>query len=114
PAKRPRPGGVTGSSGWSRSDASPSPAGARRALDVDTSLQAITRDRTLVLRRGGLGAHRPIDQRGRLVLPPWLRRAVDLSGSVLVAARIGDSPTVVVAPSSLLDDLVDDAAGEAQ
>ncbi len=90
------------------------PADARRALDLDASLQAFTRDRTLVLRRGGLGARLPLDRRGRLVLPPWLRRAADLSGSVLVSARIADSPTVVVAPSCVLDDLVDDAAGEVE
>lgn len=65
------------------------PAEARRALDVDASLQAITRDRTLVLRRSGLGARLPIDQRG---LPPWLRRAADPSGSVLVPVRLADSP----------------------
>jgi bifunctional DNA-binding transcriptional regulator/antitoxin component of YhaV-PrlF toxin-antitoxin module len=86
------------------------PARARRAFDVGTSVQAVSRDLILVLRHGGGGACLPIDRRGRLVLPAWLRPAVDASESVLVAARAADPPTVVVAPTAVLDDLVDHLA----
>jgi hypothetical protein len=74
------------------------PADARRALDVDASFQAVTRGRTLVLRRGGLGARLPIDQRGSLVLPLWLRRAADLSGSVLAQSPSAVSLEMPSAP----------------
>jgi DNA-binding transcriptional regulator/RsmH inhibitor MraZ len=85
---------------------------ARRALDSRTSVQAVSRDLILVLRQGGVGARVTIDRRGRLILPAWLRRAVDASGSVLVAARAADSLAVVVAPTVVLDDLVDHVARE--
>jgi bifunctional DNA-binding transcriptional regulator/antitoxin component of YhaV-PrlF toxin-antitoxin module len=86
------------------------PTDARRALDVGTSVQAVSRELVLVLHRGGGGVCLLIDRRGRLVLPAWLRPAVDASGSVLVAARAAGLPTVVVVPTTVVDDLVDHLA----
>jgi DNA-binding transcriptional regulator/RsmH inhibitor MraZ len=67
----------------------------------------------LVLHHGGVGARLQIDRRGRFILPAWLRGAARSSGSVLVAARAVGLPTVVLAPTDLLEDLVSHAVAEA-
>ena len=90
------------------------PAGARHLLGTDVLVQAVSRERMLVLRRGGAGTNLPIDRRGRWVLPAWFQGATRPSGSVLVAARSAPSPTVVLAGTGLLEDLVSQVAVEAQ
>jgi len=77
-------------------------------------VQAVSRERMLVLRRGGAGTNLPIDRRGRLVLPAWFRGAIRPSGTVLVAARSATSPTVMLAGTGLLEDLVSHVAAEAR
>jgi DNA-binding transcriptional regulator/RsmH inhibitor MraZ len=90
------------------------PAGARYVLGTEVLVQVVSRDRMLVLRRGGVGANLPIDCRGRLVLPAWFRGATRPSGSVLVTARSVPSLAVVLAGTGLLEDLVSHVAEEAQ
>jgi hypothetical protein len=90
------------------------PGGARHVVGTEVLVQAVSRDRMLVLHRDGVGANLPIDRRGRLVLPAWFRGATRLSGSVLVAARSEPSPTVVLAGTGLLEDLISHVAEEAQ
>ena len=82
------------------------PAGARQVLGSESSAPAVSRGGMLVLHRGGVGASLPIDGRGRLILPAWLRGAARPSGSVLVAARTASTPAVVLATTDLLEDLV--------
>ena len=82
------------------------PPGARQVLGSESSAQAVSRGGVLVLHRGGVGASLPIDGRGRLILPAWLRGAARSSGSVLVAARAASTPAVVLATTDLLEDLV--------
>jgi bifunctional DNA-binding transcriptional regulator/antitoxin component of YhaV-PrlF toxin-antitoxin module len=88
------------------------PDGARQVLGVDTVVRVVCRDLMLVLRRDGVGASVRIDRRGRLSIPAWLRQATQSSGSVLVAARSEATPTVVVAATGILDDLMDHVAAE--
>jgi DNA-binding transcriptional regulator/RsmH inhibitor MraZ len=90
------------------------PAGARHLLGTEVLVQAVSRERMLVLRRGGVGANLPIDRRGRLVLPAWFRGVTRSSGSVLVSGRSAPSPTVVLAGTGLLEDLVSHVAEEAR
>jgi len=90
------------------------PADARQELGVEALVKAVSRDLMLVLRRGGVGASLPVDRRGRLVLPAWLRQMTQSSGSVLVAARSAATPTVVVSSAGVLDGLLDHIAGEGQ
>ena len=90
------------------------PVGARHVLGTEVFVQAISRERMLVLRRGGVGANLPIDRRGRLVLPTWFRGVTRSSGSVLVAARSAAIPTVVLAGTDLLEDLVSHVAAAAR
>jgi DNA-binding transcriptional regulator/RsmH inhibitor MraZ len=90
------------------------PAGARHVLGTGVLVQAVSRERMLVLRHGGVGANLPVDRRGRLVLPAWFRGATRSSGSVLVAARSAVSPTVVLAGTGLLEDLVSHVAADAR
>jgi bifunctional DNA-binding transcriptional regulator/antitoxin component of YhaV-PrlF toxin-antitoxin module len=90
------------------------PVGARHLLGTEVLVQAVSRDRMLVLRRGGMGANLPIDRRGRLVLPAWFRGAARPSGSVLVSARSAAIPAVVLAGTGLLEDLVSHVAAEAR
>lgn len=66
----------------------------------------------MVLRREGLGAATPVDPRGRVLLPAWLRREVTAAGAVFVAARRPDASTVVVTPVAGLDDVADALVGE--
>jgi DNA-binding transcriptional regulator/RsmH inhibitor MraZ len=77
-------------------------------------VQAVSRERILVLRAGGAGTNLPIDRRGRLVLPAWFRGVTRSSGSVLVSARSAAIPTVVLAGTGLLEDLVSHVAAKAQ
>jgi DNA-binding transcriptional regulator/RsmH inhibitor MraZ len=90
------------------------PAGARHVLGTEALVQAVSRERMLVLRTGGVGTNLPIDRRGRLVLPAWFRGTTRPAGSVLVAARSAAIPTVVLAGTGLLEDLVSHVAGKAQ
>ena len=90
------------------------PPGARQVLGSESSAQAVSRGGMLVLHRGGVGASLPIDGRGRLILPAWLRGAARSSGSVLVAARAASTPAVVLATTDLLEDLVSHVAADAQ
>jgi hypothetical protein len=90
------------------------PADVRHVLGTEVLVQAVSRERMLVLRRGGVGANLPIDRRGRQVLPAWFRGVTRLSGSVLVAARSAAIPTVVLAGHGLLEDLVSHVAAEAR
>jgi hypothetical protein len=53
---------------------------------------------------GADGASLPVDARGRLLLPEWLRHAAP---AVLVGTRAGVSPPVVIAPSTVLDGFAD-------
>jgi hypothetical protein len=87
------------------------PPGARRVLGSESSAQAVSRG-GMVLHRGGVGASLPIDGRGRLILPAWLRGAARSSGSVLVAARAACAPAVVLATTDLLEDLVSHVVAE--
>jgi DNA-binding transcriptional regulator/RsmH inhibitor MraZ len=88
------------------------PVSARRALGTSGSVQAVSRDRMLVLHTDGPGASLPMDQRGRLVLPAWFRGAVRSSGSVLVGVRSTEPPTVVLAPIGILDALMSSVVAE--
>ena len=90
------------------------PAGARHLLGTAVFVRAVSRERMLVLRTCGVGASLPIDRRGRLVLPAWFRGATRPSGSVLVTARSAAIPTVVLAGTGLLEDLVSHVASEAR
>lgn len=86
------------------------PAPAREVLRVN-AVHAVTRGSALILRAEGIGAPVAVDRRGRLALPAWLRRASAPAHAVLVAAGRDDA-TVVVAPASVLDDLVGCAVEE--
>ena len=66
-----------------------------------------------MLHHGGVGASLPIDRRGRLILPAWLRATARLSNSVLVAARAVGLPTVVLAPTDILEEPVSHVVPEA-
>ena len=90
------------------------PSGARHLLGTAVLVQAVSRDRMLVLSSAGVGNSLPIDRRGRLVLPAWFRGAARPSGSVLVSVRSAAIPTVVLAGTGLLEDLVSHVAAEAQ
>ena len=89
------------------------PPGARRVLGSESSAQAVSREGMLMLHHGGVGARLPIDRRGRLILPAWLRGTARLSNSVLVAARAVGLPAVVLAPTDILEDLVSHVVAEA-
>jgi hypothetical protein len=82
------------------------PPGARQVLGSGSSAQAVSRGGCLVLHRGGVGASLPIDGRGRLIMPAWLRGLARSSGSVLVAARAASTPAVVLVTTDVLEDLV--------
>jgi hypothetical protein len=88
------------------------PPGARQVLGSEPSVQAVSRAGVLVLHRAGVGASMPIDARGRLILPAWLRGAARSSGSVLVAARAASVPAVVLATTDLLEELVSHVVAE--
>jgi hypothetical protein len=78
--------------------------------DDSSTVRGVSRERTLILQRSGLGAPTRLDERGRLVLPVWLRALVAVTGTVLVAARQPEPSLVVITPTSVLDALVDDVA----
>jgi hypothetical protein len=88
------------------------PPGARLVADERVPVRAVNRAPVLVLRAGGVGVPLPVDGRGRLALPAWLRRSSEPTGAVLVAARHPEPLIVVVAPTGVLDSFVDDVAGE--
>jgi bifunctional DNA-binding transcriptional regulator/antitoxin component of YhaV-PrlF toxin-antitoxin module len=87
------------------------PESARRVAGPDGRVHCLARDRALVLRVAGNGPWRRFDDRGRLLLPEWLRRLTGVRGMVLVAAAMPDVRTVVVAPAVVLDVLVEDLVG---
>jgi DNA-binding transcriptional regulator/RsmH inhibitor MraZ len=86
------------------------PSGARQVLGSDSCVQAVTREGILVLHQRDGGACLAIDRRGRLILPAWLRTPARSSASVLVAARAVDTPSVVVAPTDVLERIVSHVA----
>jgi bifunctional DNA-binding transcriptional regulator/antitoxin component of YhaV-PrlF toxin-antitoxin module len=88
------------------------PAQVRPTEDESPELLASSRDRSLVLRQSGPGTPRPVDDRGRLTLPAWLRRLVGPGGAVLVSASVPDTAVIVVTPTAVLDEVVDGLAGE--
>jgi hypothetical protein len=53
-----------------------------------------------------------VDGRGRLSLPVWWRPACVPAGVVAVAARVGQCPLVLLAPTGVLDALADALVGE--
>lgn len=53
-----------------------------------------------------------MDDRGRVVVPVWLRQAAGPSASLLVGVRSGVTPIVVVAPTRVLHGLGEALAGE--
>jgi hypothetical protein len=61
----------------------------------------------LALQPAGRGRAITIDRRGRIYVPAWLRQRP----SYLIGTR-ADPATVVIAPTTVLDDLGDDLAGE--
>ncbi len=65
-----------------------------------------------MLHGGEIGAEIQMDSRGRIVLPAWLRRLSEASGSVLVAAPSPGVSVVVVLPTCALDELVNAVVGE--
>ena len=98
------------------------PPVARRALGAGTggvAVRAAARGAVLALRvaRDGNGAGAPlvVDGRGRVPLPAWWRRAC-AGGACAVAtrtaARVGEAPLVVLAPTGVLDGLADVLVGE--
>ena len=90
------------------------PAAARRALGAGgagATVRAVSRGAVLVVRPGGTGAPVTVDGRGRVSLPVWWRRAC-AGGAVAVAARAGEDPLVVLAPTRVLDGLADVLVGE--
>ena len=89
------------------------PPHVRQVLGSESSAQAVSRGGMLVLHHGGVGASLPIDRRGRLIVPAWLRGTARLSGSVLVAARAVGLPAVVLTPTEILEDLVSHVVAEA-
>jgi hypothetical protein len=54
----------------------------------------------------------PVDPRGRVMLPWFLRDAPDRSASVLVRARTESTPVVFVAPVGMLEEFAEACVGE--
>jgi len=89
------------------------PPEARQLAARTTVVRASSRVGAVVLRPDGTGAATPVDRRGRVLLPAWLRRQVGAqAGAVFVAARRPDASTVVVTPVTGLDDVADALVGE--
>jgi len=88
------------------------PAEARPTDNEAPELLASSCDRSLVLRRASIGTPRPVDDRGRLTLPVWLRRLVGDGNAVLVSGSVPDAATVVITPAAVLDVVVDELVGE--
>jgi hypothetical protein len=91
------------------------PAAARHMLGAaagGATVRALWRDVALVVRLAGPGRSMAVDDRGRVVVPVWLRRAAAPSGTVLVGAWPGPAPVVVVAATGVLDGFGDDLVGE--
>jgi DNA-binding transcriptional regulator/RsmH inhibitor MraZ len=89
------------------------PAEARQLADRASVVRVSSRGSAVVLRREGVGAVTPVDRRGRLLLPGWLRReAARDGGIVFVAARRPDASVVVVSPVDGLDAVAEGLAGE--
>jgi bifunctional DNA-binding transcriptional regulator/antitoxin component of YhaV-PrlF toxin-antitoxin module len=91
------------------------PAAARQVLGAaggGAKVRGLWWDVALVVRPAGPGRSMAVDGRGRLVVPVWLRQAVDPSASVLVGVRAAVAPIVVVAPTRVLDRLGEILAGE--
>jgi len=75
-------------------------------------IRGLSRGPALVLRPEGVGAELRVDRRGRLALPLWLRCLGSSSETVLVAWPVAAADRVVVAPTNVLDPLVEALAGE--
>lgn len=88
------------------------PVEVRLAGEPQRSVRVVSRGLALIVRQEGLGALRQLDQRGRLTLPAWLRRAVGPAGVVLVSASVPEVSMVAVTPTGLLDAVIDRLAEE--
>jgi bifunctional DNA-binding transcriptional regulator/antitoxin component of YhaV-PrlF toxin-antitoxin module len=88
------------------------PVEARQLAAGLGAVSASSNGDVVVLRRDGIGAATPVDPRGRVLLPAWLRRRVGHAGTVFVATRRPDASTVVLAPASALDRVADALVGE--
>jgi DNA-binding transcriptional regulator/RsmH inhibitor MraZ len=89
------------------------PAAVRDAVPGTDGVRATSREKSLLLRRGGHGAQVYVDRRGRLVVPAWLRRLSEPWQSVLLAANYPDMSLIVLTPSTTLDGLLDTLVTEA-
>jgi hypothetical protein len=88
------------------------PAQARPAEGTPEPLLVTSSGRALLIRRKGIGSERHLDKRGRLTLSEWLRRFIGPQGAVLVAVSAPETSTVLIAATTLLDELVGGLAGE--
>ena len=111
---RTRVGGPLRSSFWSGVGGSRSPAAARAPVGDHSSLRASTRGEVVVLRCDGPGRPVAVDERGRLIVPRWLRDATGGDGSLLVGSRTGHDaePVVLLAPTRLLAGAAEALVGE--
>lgn len=89
------------------------PAAVRDAVPGAEGVRAISSGSSLLLRRGDHGAPIHVDCRGRLVVPAWLRRLSEPWRSVLLAADCPDMSLMVLAPTTMLDGLLDTLVTEA-
>lgn len=91
------------------------PAEARTALGAGAgsrvTMRGICSRVALVLRPDGTGAPMTIDGRGRLRIPAWLRRG---ESTLLIVGSHTAAPTVLVAPTHVLDGLAHVLAGESR
>jgi hypothetical protein len=89
------------------------PPEARQLTACTRVVRASSRGGVVLLRPDGVGAATPVDRRGRVLLPAWLRRQVGQQAATLfVAARRPDASTVVVTSVTGLDDVADALVGE--
>jgi bifunctional DNA-binding transcriptional regulator/antitoxin component of YhaV-PrlF toxin-antitoxin module len=87
------------------------PAEARKAIGVpcETSVAAIRRGMTVILRSGGVRLFVPVDGRWPIELPPWPQRRNPAARSGRSqSSRVADGPR---SPTTIADELID-VAGE--
>ncbi len=90
------------------------PAAARVAIEDRASLRLSSLGEVALLRCGGGGRPVSIDERGRVVVPCWLRDAADPEGSLLVGTGVehDSEPVVLLAPPRLLCGFADAMVGD--
>lgn len=90
------------------------PAAARLAIQGRASMRVSSRSEVALLRCGGAGRPVAIDQRGRVVVPCWLRDAADPERSLLVGTGTGHDgePVVLLSPPRVLCGLADAMVGD--